>query len=351
VTRVGDRLRKTGSALGVVALIAATATAEAQGAQTPARAGAHAKTEDLKPGEFRWTPERSPNGPVVIIVSIPAQRAYVFRNGVEIGVTTVSTGAPGHRTPRGVFTVLQKAVQHTSNIYKGEQMPYMERLTWSGIALHAGDVPGYPASHGCVRLPLEFAKLLYGVTGKGTAVVIVDEHTAPYEVTHPGLLLPHLEGVRAATGSPSPLPPGHYSWTPERAPAGPVTILISGADRTAYVYRNGIAIGSAGITIIDAHPPLQSAVFTMLEGHGEGPNPWVPGKPTPRWMAVDVAHGGSAPPDRDPTEGVQFPKRFAQLLYDVFRPGTTIYVTDQPATTETTTGTDLTIITHHDGEL
>lgn len=351
MTVLGNRVRKVCIGLGFVALVAATATGHAQRAQTPATAGVQAKTDGLKPGEFRWTPERSPNGPVVIIVSIPAQRAYVFRNGIEIGVTTVSTGAPGHRTPRGVFTILEKAVQHTSNIYKDEQMPYMERLTWTGIALHAGDLPGYPASHGCVRLPLKFSRLLYGVTRKGTTVVIADDHTAPHVVNHPGLLVPHLEGVPAAPGPPAVLPPGHYTWTPERAPAGPVTMLISGADRTAYVYRNGIAIGSAGITIIDAHPPLQSAVFTMLEGHGKGPNQWVPGKPTPRWMAVDVALGGSVPADRDPMEWVQFPKKFAQLIYDVFEPGTTLYVTDRAATTETTTGTDFTIITHHDGEL
>lgn len=348
MTVLGNRVRNVCKALGFVALIAATATAHAQSAQTPATAGAQAKTDGLKPGEFRWTPERSPNGPVMIIVSIPAQRAYVFRNGVEIGVTTVSTGAPGHKTPRGVFTVLEKAERHTSSIYKDEQMPYMERLTWSGIALHAGEVPGYPASHGCVRLPLRFAELLYGVTRKGTTIVIADDHTAPYEVNHPGLLLPHLKGVPAAEGPPTPLPPGRYTWTPERAPAGPVTILISGADRTAYVYRNGVVIGRAGITIIDAHPPLQSAVFSMLEGHGKGPNPWMPGTPAPRWMAVDVSTGGSLPAGRDPTEQVQLPTGFAQLIYGVLEPGATLYVTDQAATAETTTGTDFTII---DGEL
>jgi hypothetical protein len=343
-----NRVQKVFNALGFVALVAATATAHAQRAQTPATVGVQAKTDGLTPGEFRWTPERAPNGPVVIIVSIPAQRAYVFRNGVEIGVTTVSTGAPGHKTPRGVFTVLEKAERHTSSIYKDEQMPYMERLTWKGIALHAGDVPGYPASHGCVRLPLKFSRLLYGVTAKGTTVVIADDHTAPQVVNHPGLLLPHLEGVPAAQGPPAVLPPGHYTWTPERAPAGPVTILISDADRTAYVYRNGIAIGSASITIIDFHPPLQTAVFTMLEGQGKGTNQWVPGRPTPRWMVVDVADGGSVPADRDPMEWVHLPKRFAELLYDVLAPGTTLYVTDRPATADTATGTDFTII---DGEL
>lgn len=78
------------------------------------------------------------------------QKAYVYRNGVLIGVATVSAGRPGHLTPTGVFTILQKQKEHRSTIYDGAPMPYMERLTWGGIALHAGGLPGYPESHGCV---------------------------------------------------------------------------------------------------------------------------------------------------------------------------------------------------------
>ena len=114
-------------------------------------------TPNLKTGDYVWKPSVSPAGPVVIIVSIPEQTLYVYRNGVRIGRSTVSTGKSGHRTPTGVFTVLQKNVKHTSSIYKGASMPYMQRLTWSGVAMHAGNLPGYPASHGCVRLPLDFA--------------------------------------------------------------------------------------------------------------------------------------------------------------------------------------------------
>ena len=93
---------------------------------------------------------------------------YVFRNGVRIGRSTVSTGKQGKRTPTGVFTVLQKKVDHESSIYKGAKMPHMQRLTWTGIALHAGQLPGYPASAGCVRLPVDFAAKLYPVTTIGT---------------------------------------------------------------------------------------------------------------------------------------------------------------------------------------
>ncbi len=91
---------------------------------------------------------------------------------------SVSTGRPGHPTPTGVFDILEKEKDHVSTIYKGAEMPWMERLTWTGIAMHAGDLPGYPDSHGCVRLPLEFSKLLYTVTTKGGTVIIAD-HTPP----------------------------------------------------------------------------------------------------------------------------------------------------------------------------
>src|SRR5438874_6454625 len=118
-------------------------------------------TVTLKPGEYVWEPERAPEGPLLIVASITEQVAYVYRNGICIARSSVSTGRLGHRTPTGVFTILEKEVHHTSSIYKGAEMPYMERVTWGGIALHAGDLPGYPDSHGCVRLPLEFSKLLF----------------------------------------------------------------------------------------------------------------------------------------------------------------------------------------------
>src|SRR6266481_3764585 len=102
------------------------------------------ETLTLKPGQYVWEPERAPEGPLLIVASVTEQVAYVYRNGIRIARSSVSTGRPGHRTPTGVFTILEKEVHHTSSIYKGAEMPYMERVTWGGIALHAGDLPGYP---------------------------------------------------------------------------------------------------------------------------------------------------------------------------------------------------------------
>lgn len=113
---------------------------------------------------------------VVIVVSKASQRMYVYRDGVLWNETPVSTGKRGHSTPAGVFAILQKRVKHRSNLYGNAPMPYMQRLTWTGIALHAGHVPGYPASHGCIRMSRAFAAELYKITGfDDTAVIVVDE--------------------------------------------------------------------------------------------------------------------------------------------------------------------------------
>jgi lipoprotein-anchoring transpeptidase ErfK/SrfK len=140
----------------------------------------------MAPGDYDWNPERSLAGDVVIVVSLPQQLVHVYRGGVRIGESTISTGRPGHDTPTGVFTILQKQKMHRSTLYDDAPMPFMQRLTWDGIALHAGRLPGYPASHGCVRLPAAFAEALYGVTEHGGVVVVADDATFASDVVRPG---------------------------------------------------------------------------------------------------------------------------------------------------------------------
>lgn len=163
---------------------------------------------DLAPGEFDWAPELSPQGAMVVVVSLPEQRAHVYRNGTRIGISTISSGKPGNETPTGVFPILQKKRMHHSNLYNSAPMPFMQRLTWDGIALHAGRIPGHPASHGCVRLPLEFSKLLFEETEHGMLVVIADEESHGAEVAWPGERVPvdHLTGL--ALNSDMPAMPG-----------------------------------------------------------------------------------------------------------------------------------------------
>ncbi|MFZ0176556.1 MAG: L,D-transpeptidase family protein, partial [Pseudolabrys sp.] len=131
-----------------------------------------------------------PHGPLQIIISIADQRISLYENGALIARSSVSTGVEGHPTPLGVFSVLSKQKWHRSNIYSAAPMPYMQRLTWSGIALHAGNLPGYPASHGCIRVTNDFAIRLWHLTKRGTRVIIAHEDTRPIEITSPQLFVP-----------------------------------------------------------------------------------------------------------------------------------------------------------------
>jgi lipoprotein-anchoring transpeptidase ErfK/SrfK len=108
------------------------------------------------------------------VISIPQQRAYVFEGSKLLTSSRVSTGRRGHETPVGTFRILEKKVKHRSNRYANAPMPYMQRLTHYGIALHAGHLPGYPASHGCIRLPWGFARKLYDLTDRGTVVTVTN---------------------------------------------------------------------------------------------------------------------------------------------------------------------------------
>ena len=290
----------------------------------------------LKPGEFTWNPERATSGPVTLIVSVPDQQAYVYRNGVLIGRSTVSTGRPGHKTPTGVFHILEKEVKHFSSKYNNAPMPNMERLTWDGIALHAGNLPGYPASHGCVRLPLEFSKLLYTVTSKGTTVVIADRISAPEETVRPGLLLPPSVSGGAEAALDAELDKSTFVWQPERAMEGPVSLLISAADKKIYAYRNGVRIGVAKIRIVSPDRPLPPGAYVMLDGFASEKSIYVPEKQARRWMAVGLPTKDGQLAVRDIEGRVRIPLEFARNLYDVLQPGDAVMVTDLPVTKQTT---------------
>ena len=129
----------------------------------------------LGPGQYVWDAKSATSGPLLLTIDLTAQRLMVYRDGVLIAASAISTGSLGRETPTGVFTILEKKVMHRSTTYDNAPMPFMQRLTSKGIAIHAGDLPGYPASHGCIRLPNEFAKQLYGVTELGTQVMITDD--------------------------------------------------------------------------------------------------------------------------------------------------------------------------------
>ena len=253
----------------------------------------------LRPNEYTWHPQTSPQGPVLVVISLPEQQAYVYRNGVLIGRTTISSGRARHRTPTGVFTVLEKARKHYSSIYKGAAMPFMERLTWGGIALHGGKLPGYPDSHGCVRLPKEFSELLFGVTRVGTTVVVANESSDSALVTHPGPLM--AMPARMKNLKLEKLSGLDFRWHPERALTGPMSIVISEADRQIVIFRNGEPIGRARFEMQGSYH-FPTAVFSYL-GRENNQNRWLGvgrnAEETEKMLAALRSHVGVAPAFRD----------------------------------------------------
>ena len=294
-------------------------------------------TGTLKPGEYWWHPEISPEGPLMILVSIPEQMMHVYRNGILIGRSTVSTGSKGHDTPGGVFTILEKRQSHRSKKYNNAPMPNMQRLTWTGIAMHSGQLPGYAASHGCIRLPYDFSQLLFATTSRGGTVVIGDGKTpTPHLASNPGLLLAPKDFSPEML---RPLARDDYDWHPERSPEGPITIVLSSADHAMYVYRNGNPIGRAAVDIatrgVTGRNNLGNHVFTMLEGTTGKPSRFTPKHEEARWMRV-TSEG--RPVDAETLASrVRFSPDFADKLANEMKPGTTVIVTDYPVVRKPTT--------------
>jgi hypothetical protein len=136
---------------------------------------------------------RAAGEPIVAVVSLHDQRVTVYDANGWILRAPVSSGQKGRETPAGIFSVIQKEVEHYSNLYDDAFMPHMQRITWSGIALHGGPLPGYAASHGCIRLPYDFAARLYELTRVGMRVIVAPTDVAPIEIAHPALLVPKLD--------------------------------------------------------------------------------------------------------------------------------------------------------------
>ncbi|MDX3909804.1 MAG: L,D-transpeptidase family protein [Sphingobium sp.] len=164
--------------LWLLSLAMMLAPAASPAALSPTLASSSAPS--LKAGQFLWDDSDGGTDPLAIMVSIDRQHLYVYRGERLIGLSTVSTGKPGKNTPMGEFRILQKNVFHRSNLYSNAPMPYMQRLTWTGIAIHGGQLPGYPASHGCIRVPLAFAKKLFAATDMGDIVSVSDGQSGPF---------------------------------------------------------------------------------------------------------------------------------------------------------------------------
>jgi hypothetical protein len=336
-TRIGGHetvLRRNfvfGLAAGSLAVFASRAFAQPTAAAT-----------SLKAGEFIWRPHLSPGGPVVIVVSLPRQLVHVYRNGLVIAVSTCSTGMVGHRTPTGVFTILQKRQEHYSSTYNNAPMPNMQRLTWRGIALHAGQLPGYPASHGCIRLPLEFSRLLFSITGLGTSVIIADHASAHKSVVEPSLVLPSAASVAAKNATENSELRSSKSQRQTPPAREFASILVSAADRKAYLIVDGVAKFATPIDVVDSSKTLGTHLYSLIGPSEDGHSL--------KWNLFDI--------DGDPETGTPVDlwsdRVLARIDYldaasvrtvaGTLRPGTTMVVTDSGAGVDTRTDPDFTII-------
>jgi hypothetical protein len=287
-----------------------------------------------KPAELAAKPAAPrPHGPYQIVIAIDKQRLSLYGGSTLIAHAPVSTGMRGHPTPTGVFSVIQKQKWHRSNIYSGAPMPYMQRITWSGIAMHAGVLPGYPASHGCIRMPDGFARELWGLTKLGARVIVARHDVVPFEITDAHLFQPApppadppqtaaaavgptlrpitISEVEAATtgsvtadnakasadlvqptvaaavieqpqvGEPAVLPENPPLPRAKAPPKEtPISIFISRKERRIFVRQDFSPVFDAPIDIAEPDQPLGTHVFTATGLNPDGD--------TMRWVAASL---------------------------------------------------------------
>jgi hypothetical protein len=270
----------------------------------PAKRKHYSTRYDKDAGKFP-----TPTGPLTIVVSIAKQRVTLFSNGKQIAEAPVSTGTTGHETPMGVFAVIAKARYHESNLYSSAPMPYMERITWSGIALHEGPLPGHAASHGCIRLPGPFAASLFKITKLGARVIIARDPVAPVEIKNARLFTPKIPDapaevptaaapsttgtvqiaartVVAKSDSPAvedvasklavadivklpdaqaPAPEVAKPAAEARKRKGPVQVFVSRKTGRLYVRQDFTPLFDTPVTIADPDKPWGTHVFTVME--------------------------------------------------------------------------------------
>jgi peptidoglycan hydrolase-like protein with peptidoglycan-binding domain len=251
--------------------------------------------------------------PLQIVVSRDQQSLVVYDGDTVVATSNVSTGKAGHSTPTGIFSILEKRRFHKSNIYSNAPMPFMQRLTWSGIALHASNhVPSYPASHGCVRMPDAFAKQLFKMTGRGLHVLVSDRQLTPVAISDPFLFQPkgkepellsdatlrpsvsqiQTQSVEVATIEPTPEKP--VAAEMEKLP--PIRMLITHRGTREITmdiqnllnelgYAAGLADGYAGVQTADAIKAFQAAEKLIVDG-----------KPTPAFIEALYAKAGKGKP-------------------------------------------------------
>jgi L,D-transpeptidase-like protein len=347
----------------------------------------HHRQKTPEPAE-NARPEDAPKGPLQIIISIADQRLSLFDNGALIARSPVSTGTQGHPTPLGVFSVISKERWHRSNLYSAAPMPYMQRITWSGIALHAGVVPGHPASHGCIRLKSDFAIRLWHLTKRGTRVIVAHDDVQPVEITNPHLFQPKaasgsLEFQTAAVAGDgmSTAAATHESsmsnaetseatklQAPGVAAAGaapkkivPISVFVSRKLSKVFVRRGFTPLFDAPVRIEHPEQPLGTHVVTALGFQNDGTSI--------RWNVVSISEefprmsegstkerkaaakqtAPSVPlPDKANAalDRIEIPEGTAERIAELLTPASSLIISDNGLGHETGRDTDFIVVTH-----
>jgi hypothetical protein len=326
-------------------------------------------------------------GPLQIIISIADQKISVYDDGALIARSSVSTGVQGHPTPLGVFSVIGKELWHRSNIYSAAPMPYMQRITWSGIALHAGVLPGHPASHGCIRLAKDFAIRLWHLTKRGTRVIIAPNNVDPVQIASPRLFSEpktassSQESSTAALASkdtpsipstPAGLVPNVQSQagtnilpTAGVAPqkkAVPISVFVSRKLSRLFVRQRFTPLFDVPIKVENPERPLGTHLFTLLELQDEGASF--------RWNVVSMPEtlsststssnkkpsapvqgtSGTARSDPSPDDAnaaldrIEIPPDVAGRISQILTPGSSLIVSDYGLSRETGKDTDFIVV-------
>jgi hypothetical protein len=326
-------------------------------------------------------------GPLQIIVSIADQRISVYDDGALIARSSVSTGVQGHPTPVRVFSVIGKELWHRSNIYSAAPMPYMQRITWSGIALHAGVLPGHPASHGCIRLAKDFAVRLWHLTKRGTRVIIASSNVDPVQLANLRLfskprtassLQERSTETLASKDAPS-IPPTPSALvqnaqlqdgtsllpaagvTPPNK-AVPISIFVSRKLNRLFVRQRFTPLFDVPITIENPDEPLGTHVFTLLKPQNEAASfRWnVVSMPKPssddatssnkKPNATIQGIAGTAPASPRPDDAnaaldrIEIPQDSAAQISQLLTPGSSLIVSDYGLSSETGSDTDFIVV-------
>jgi lipoprotein-anchoring transpeptidase ErfK/SrfK len=220
-----------------------------------------------------------PKGPLQIFISINQQKLHLYGGGVHVADTSIATGVPSHPTPLGVFSVIQKQLFHRSNIYSNAPMPYMQRVTWSGVAMHEGQNIGHPASHGCIRMPRDFAVRLYRLTKLGTRVIIARSELKPMEFADPHLFVHKEKPPEIAAAPPNSV---------ETAAAKPAELAVR-ADMPALLQpvQSDVLAPQVAAPAVSADPKAESAAHPA--DPGKAGDATAPMPPSPAELAKAAA--------------------------------------------------------------